>query len=71
MWYGYRLNDQKDWVKMKNFETLAEYRNYIEMHRITYSYVSTKEINLLGKALITHENNVDRSNPYAQFRKSK
>ncbi len=53
MWYGYRLNDQKDWVKMKEFETLEEYKDYIDKKRISYSMCSNTEIDLRGKALIT------------------
>lgn len=53
MWYGYRLNDQKDWVKMKEFDSLEEYKEYIDKKRISYSMCSNTEIDLRGKALIT------------------
>ena len=50
MWYGYRLNDQQDWIKMKEFNNLKEYNNYISKHRISTSMCSNKEIDLRGKA---------------------
>ena len=53
MWYGYRLNDQKDWVKMKEFDSLDEYKEYIDKKRISYSMCSNTEVDLRGKALIT------------------
>ena len=53
MWYGYRLNDQKDWVKMKEFDSLEEYKEYIDKKRISYSMCSNNEVDLRGKALIT------------------
>ena len=68
MWYGYRLNDSQDWVKMKEFKTLEEYKAYISAHKVTNSMCSNKEIDLRGKALITYENNTIRSNPYTKPR---
>ena len=53
MWYGYRLNDQKDWVKMREFDSLEEYKEYIDKKRISYSMCSNTEVDLRGKALIT------------------
>ena len=53
MWYGYRLNDQQDWIKMKEFNSLEEYNEYIDKHRITTSMCSNQEIDLRGKAYIT------------------
>ena len=53
MWYGYRLNDQKDWVKMKEFDSLEEYKEYISKKHISYSMCSSVEVDLRGKALIT------------------
>ena len=53
MWYGYRLNDQKDWVKIKEFDSLEDYKEYINKKRISYSMCSSVEIDLRGKALIT------------------
>lgn len=50
MWYGYKLNDQQDWVKMKNFDSLEEYKEYIERHRVSHAMCSNKEIDLRGKA---------------------
>lgn len=37
MWHAYRLNDQKDWVKMKDFKTLEEYQEYIIRRKIMWS----------------------------------
>ena len=71
MWYGYRVNDQQDWIKIKTFDSLNEYKDYIAKHRITISMCSNKEIDLRGKALITYENNAIRGNPYAELGKSK
>lgn len=70
MWYGYRLNDQKDWVKMKDFNSLEEYKDYIDKKHISYAMCSTVEIDLRGKALITHESNTIRDNPYSKLGKS-
>ena len=53
MWYGYRLNDQKDWVKMKEFDSLEDYKEYINKKHISYSMCSNVEVDLRGKALIT------------------
>ena len=50
MFYGYRLNDQKDWVKMKTFNTIEEYKEYVERRHINYAMCSSKEIDLRGKA---------------------
>jgi len=57
MWYGYRLNDQQDWVKMKNFDTLEEYNNYVAKHRVSRAMCSNKEIDLRGKAYSTQWDN--------------
>lgn len=53
MWYGYRLNDQKDWVKIKSFDSVKEYQDYIDKKHISYSMCVNKELDLRGKALIT------------------
>lgn len=37
MVYAYRLNDQKDWVKMRNFESFEQYREYVERKNIMWS----------------------------------
>ena len=34
---GFRLNDQKDWTKIKEFKTIQEYKDYIERKNIPYS----------------------------------
>ena len=33
-YYGFRLNDQKDWTKIKEFKTIQEYKDYIETREI-------------------------------------
>jgi len=70
MWYGYRINEQQDWVKIKSFDSLQEYKDYISKHRVNYSMCSNKEIDLRGKALITNESNTIGDNPYAKLGKS-
>ena len=50
MWYGYRLNDQKEWVKIKTFDTLEEYKQYVANKNILYAMCSNKEIDLRGYA---------------------
>ncbi len=50
MWYAYRLNDQQEWVKMKTFDTLNEYKSYVETHKVTNSMCSNNEIDLRGEA---------------------
>ena len=50
MFYGYRLNDQKDWVKMKTFNTIEEYKEYVERRHIDYAMCTNKELDLRGKA---------------------
>lgn len=70
MWFSYKLNESQDWIKMKEFKTLEEYKDYISKHRVTTSMCSNKEIDLKGKALITHESNTIRSNPYIKLGKS-
>ena len=57
MWYGYRLNDQKDWVKMKTFESLDEYNEYIDKKHIQNSMCTNYEVDLRGKALIKWQEN--------------
>lgn len=57
MWYAYKLNEQKDWVKMKNFDTLEEYKDYVAKRRISYAMCSNFEVDLKGKALITWQKN--------------
>ena len=52
MWYAYRLNDQKDWTKMKEFDSLKEYQEYIEHKNIPYSVCLNKPMDLRGKAAI-------------------
>ncbi len=36
-YYGFRLNDQKDWTKIKEFKTIQEYKDYIERKNISFS----------------------------------
>ena len=36
-YYGFRLNDQKDWTKIKEFKTIQEYKDYIERKGIPFS----------------------------------
>jgi len=36
-YYGFRLNEQKDWTRIKTFETIKDFKEYCEKHRITYS----------------------------------
>lgn len=50
MWYAYKLNDQQEWVKMKTFDKLEDYKAYVETHRVTNSMCSNNEIDLRGKA---------------------
>ena len=70
MWYGYKLNDQQDWTKMKNFDSLEDYYNYIEKHHVNKAMCSNKEIDLRGRALITGESYTIRDNPYTKSRES-
>ncbi len=37
MFYGFRLNDQKDWTRMKTFNTIEEFKEYCEKRKITYA----------------------------------
>ena len=71
MWFSYKLNDSQEWVKMKEFKSLNEYKDYISKHRVTTSMCSNTEIDLNGKALITYESNTIRGNPYTELGKSK
>jgi hypothetical protein len=58
--YGYRLNEQKDWVKMKTFDTIEEYKQYVERRHIKYAMCSNKEIDLRGNAASeTYDSNSD------------
>lgn len=50
MFYGYRLNEQKEWVKMKTFDTIEDYKAYVEKRHINYAMCSNKEIDLRGNA---------------------
>lgn len=36
-YYGFRLNDQRDWVRMKEFNSIEEYKAYVEKKNIPYS----------------------------------
>jgi hypothetical protein len=37
MFYGFRLNEQKDWVKIKTFNTIEEFKEYTEKRKIVYA----------------------------------
>lgn len=37
MFYGFRLNDAKEWTKMKTFNTVEEYKEYVEKRRISFA----------------------------------
>ena len=37
MYYGFRLNEQKEWTRMRTFNTIEEFKEYIEKHRVTYA----------------------------------
>lgn len=37
MYYGFRLNEQKEWTRMKNFDTVEEFKEYVEKRRVTYA----------------------------------
>lgn len=37
MFYGFRLNEQKDWTRIKTFNTIEEFKEYCEKRRITYA----------------------------------
>ena len=50
MFYGYRLNDQKDWVKIKTFDSIEEYKDYVIKKHINYSMCLNKELDLRGRA---------------------
>ena len=36
-YYGFRLNDQKEWTKIKEFKSIQEYKDYIERKNIPWS----------------------------------
>jgi len=36
-YYGFRLNEQKDWTRMKTFETIKEFNEYVEKRKIVYA----------------------------------
>ena len=43
-WYIYKLNDDKDWVKMKKTcETLEEAKEYAAKQKSIYTMVSNKD----------------------------
>lgn len=35
MFYGFRLNDQKEWTKIKTFSSPQEFIDYVSRRRIT------------------------------------
>ena len=37
MYYGFRLNEQKEWTKIKTFNTIEEFKEYIERRRVVYA----------------------------------
>ena len=37
MYYGFRLNEQKEWTKIKTFNSIEEFKEYIERRRIVYA----------------------------------
>lgn len=37
MYYAFRLNEQKEWTKIKTFETIQDFKDYIEKRRIVYA----------------------------------
>lgn len=37
MYYGFRLNEQKEWTKIKTFNSVEEFKEYIERRRVVYA----------------------------------
>ena len=37
MYYGFRLNEQKEWTKIKTFNSIEEFKEYIERRRVVYA----------------------------------
>ena len=37
MFYGFRLNEQKDWTRIKTFNNVSEFKEYCEKRRIAYA----------------------------------
>lgn len=60
MFYGYRLNDQKEWTKMKTFDTIEEYLNYVERRNIVWAQCSSKPLDLRGQAASDYDSDSDR-----------
>lgn len=36
-YYGFRLNEQKEWTKIKTFNSIEEFKEYIERRRVVYA----------------------------------
>ena len=36
-YYGFRLNDAKEWTRIKTFNSIEEFKEYIEKRRIAYA----------------------------------
>lgn len=36
-YYGFRLNEQKEWTRIKEFKTIEDYKDYIARRNIPYS----------------------------------
>lgn len=37
MFYGFRLNEAKDWTRMKTFNSVEEFKEYCEKKHITWA----------------------------------
>lgn len=37
MYYGFRLNEQKEWTKIKTFNSIEEFKEYIERRHVVYA----------------------------------
>lgn len=37
MYYGFRLNEQKEWTRIKTFDTIEEFKEYVEKRGVIYA----------------------------------
>ena len=49
MFYGYRMTDD-GWVKMKTFNTIQEYKEYVEKRKVVWGRCSSEPLYLRGEA---------------------
>lgn len=49
MYYGYRMTED-GWTRMKTFDTIQEYKEYVEKRKVVWGLCSSEPVDLRGEA---------------------